>query len=79
MTEWLIENREWLGTAIPFSAIMSAIIFWLLSSEEKPAVIHLQDKPKGVFFISNTHGYAVSSKIEFPLLMPEHKNVMVMK
>ncbi|GAB2475638.1 hypothetical protein GCM10011375_22840 [Hymenobacter qilianensis] len=79
MTEWLIENREWLGTAIPFSAIMSAIIFLLLSSKDKPAAPQQERKGNTVPFISNGLGYAVSNKIEFPILMPEHKQIAFIK
>lgn len=79
MTEWLIENREWLGTAIPFSAIISSIILWLLSSKDKSAFPPLKDKPDTGSFISNNYGNAVSNRIEFPILMPEHKHVTVIK
>ncbi|MBC6607431.1 hypothetical protein H8B13_11430 [Hymenobacter sp. BT188] len=79
MTEYLIENREWLGTAIPFTAIMSAIIFWLLSSKDKPVAPQQEGKRNTIPFISNSYGYTVSSKIEFPILMPEHKQITLIK
>jgi hypothetical protein len=79
MTEWLLENRDWLGTAIPFSAIINAISLWLLGSKYKPAIPPSENKPNSISFISNTYGYALSSKIEFPLLMPEQKHVTAIK
>jgi hypothetical protein len=76
MTEWLIENRDWLGTAVPCFAVTAALIFWVLSGLSKDRAHPFQDKPNTLSFTGDKRTMSVI-KVEITNFITDNKRVTV--